>query len=75
VRWDENQIFLERDKLEVARLGADQPAGAAAAGSGTAPTYFPDDWNGVAIRVIPLLKRRCDRCDAVTLADLGAIMH
>jgi hypothetical protein len=45
--WDENWVFLEGDKLEVAvknGRGVLNPlAGGAAAGGGTAPTYFPDD--------------------------------
>ena len=38
-------------------------------GGGTAPTYFPDERNGVATAVTSLLKRRCNRRNAVTRAD------
>jgi hypothetical protein len=40
-------------------------------GGGTAPTYFPDERNGVATAVTSLLKRRCNRRNAVTRADRG----
>ena len=60
--WDENWVFLEatssRSQSSTA-AGCSRLARWPASGDGPAPSYFPDDWNGVATVATPLLKRRC----------------
>jgi hypothetical protein len=68
--WDENRVFLEGDKLEVAvkngRWGLTHLLAGPRPAAELLRCYFPGDCNGVASVVTPLLKRRCNRRNAVT---------
>jgi hypothetical protein len=56
-------------------MGALAPDDEPRPAAGTAPTLFSGRLKRLATVVTPLLKRRCDRRNADTLADLRAIMR